>query len=117
MVAERVTYGTEYGVRVPAILYLPNWSEDTVRDMPVSKMTDWAKANGVETDRLYATESSEGGTQAIGTGVPGLTCDQLGVFSRAEWEQRKESVILETRVRQARAAPGRGFATSDKSGV
>jgi len=84
-------------------LDFPDWSEDSIRDMPVSKMSDWAKANGVETDRLYATESSEGGTLAIGIGVPGLTRDQLSVFSRAEWEKRKDAMILETWVKQARA--------------
>jgi hypothetical protein len=54
-------------------------------------------------DRLYATEEREGGTQAIGSGVPKLFRNQLNVLSDDEWEKRKTEYIYESWVTKARA--------------
>ncbi len=83
-------------------LDFPNWTEESIRAMPETHMIEWSKANGVETDRAYATELSEGGTRALGTGVPGLTREQLSVFSRAEWDQRKPGMVIDSWVAHVR---------------
>jgi hypothetical protein len=44
-------------------------------------------------DPLYATEHREGGTRALGTGVPGLTRSDLSVFSEAEWQAQKRLLV------------------------
>jgi hypothetical protein len=55
-------------------------------------------------DRLYATELSEGGTRALGSGVPGITRDQLSVLSLSDWQKRKDEMAPE------------GWASREKAG-
>ncbi len=86
-------------------LNLPNWTEESIRRMPETHMIEWSKTNGVETDPGYATELSEGGTRALGTGVPGLTREQLSVFGAAEWQRNRDRMILESWVQHAHRAP------------
>jgi dienelactone hydrolase len=49
----------------------PNWDESRIRSMPETHILPWAKERGVAMDKLYATELSEGGTRALGEGIPG----------------------------------------------
>jgi hypothetical protein len=46
-------------------------------------------------DPLYATEHREGGTRALGTGVPGLTRTDLSVFSEEEWKRSRRLLVHE----------------------
>lgn len=57
--------------------------------MPQTHISEWSKQTGYPIDRLYATEAREGGTRAVGTGVPGIVREQLKVFTPAEWQQHK----------------------------
>lgn len=98
-----------YFVTRPIVLWLerqldlPNWSEQEIRRMPETHISEWAAANGVPLDPLYATEKREGGTRALGTRVPALTRDQLSVFSPQEWARRKAGMIHESWLQQAKA--------------
>ncbi|MEX2263171.1 MAG: alpha/beta fold hydrolase [Bryobacteraceae bacterium] len=83
-------------------LDFPNWSQADVGELPVTRIGDWAKANGVEMDRLYASEEREGGTPALGAEVPGLTRQQLSVFDPGEWESAKDKLIYERWMEEAR---------------
>lgn len=85
-------------------LGFPNWSEANIRSMPETHISEWARQNTVELDPLYATEDREGGTRALGTGLPGLTREQLTVFSSEEWELQKEQLILEGWLAKVRLA-------------
>ncbi len=85
-------------------LDLPNWTAADIEQMPTTRIADWADKNGVTMDRLYVTENREGGTQAIGTGVPGLTRDELSVLPLDQWQARKAEFIYESWVAKARAA-------------
>lgn len=73
----------------------PGWTPAQVRGLPETHISAWAKEHGVEMDRLYATEDREGGTRAIGEGVPGLTREQLSVFSPDEWGRLKETLSFD----------------------
>lgn len=84
-------------------LDFPAWTEADIRSMPETHIGAWAKANGVEMDRLYATEHRAGGTPALGTGVPALSREMLSVFSAEEWERRKDRLIHEEWLKRARA--------------
>jgi dienelactone hydrolase len=84
-------------------LDFPNWTEATIRRMPETHITRWATAHGVPIDRLYATEDREGGTRALGEGVPALSRATLSVFSPDEWEREKGRLIYESWVEAARA--------------
>ena len=76
-------------------LNFPNWTEESIGAMPETRIGDWARANGVAMDPLYATEQREGGTPALGTGIPAPSREALCVFSREEWERRKHQLIHE----------------------
>jgi hypothetical protein len=52
---------------------------------------------------LYATEHREGGTRALGTGVPGLTRRDLSVFSEDAWQAQTRLLVHERWRELARA--------------
>jgi len=90
-------------------LDFPNWTPASIERMPVTHISEWAKTNGVEIDKSYATEKREGGALALGAGVPPLTRGQLSVFDQAQWEREKDRLIYEAWLRTARAQlTGRG---------
>jgi dienelactone hydrolase len=103
-----------YFVTKPVALWLekqldfPNWTEESIRAMPETHISEWAGQHGIEMDMLYATEQREGGTPGLGAGVPGYRRDDLSVFSAAEWERRKSRMVHETWVHDAKAAIARG---------
>lgn len=82
----------------------PYWTEESVRAMPETHISEWASTERVALDPLYATEHREGGTWALGDGVPGLTREQLSVFPVAEWERQKDRLVYEKWLAAARAA-------------
>jgi len=82
-------------------LDFPRWSASQIGAMATTHIHDWATANGVSLDPLYASEQREGGARAIGTNVPALSRDQLSVFSMGEWEKRKGEMIYESWVQAA----------------
>jgi dienelactone hydrolase len=85
-------------------LDLPNWSAAEIEKMPTTHISAWAEANNVAMDRLYVVEDREGGTQAIGQSVPGLSREQLSVFPAEDWQNRKAGLIYESWVAKARDA-------------
>jgi len=100
-----------YFVTKPAALWLerqldfPNWTPRDIDAMPVTHIAEWAAQHSVEMDRLYATEHREGGTRALGTGVPALSRDQLSVLPAPVWEARKREFIYESWLEKVRALP------------
>jgi dienelactone hydrolase len=84
-------------------LDFPNWSAEQIRTLPETHISEWAQANRVEMDRLYSNEEREGGTRALGIGVPALSRTDLSVFTPEEWEPQKDRFIYETWLRHARA--------------
>jgi hypothetical protein len=82
------------------------WLEDKLdfEKLSTTHISEWAAANNVAMDRLYATEDREGGTQAIGLNVPALSRTQLSALSDEEWQKRKPDFIYESWVAQARNA-------------
>jgi dienelactone hydrolase len=85
-------------------LDFPNWTAADIEAMPTTHVSQWAAANHVAMDRGYVAEDREGGTPALGEGVPGLSRDDLSVFTPDEWQQRKSELIYESWVAKARAA-------------
>jgi hypothetical protein len=74
----------------------PAWTEETIRDMPVTHISEWAKRNGVEIERRYSIEFREGGNMALGDGIPALSRDDLSVFTKEQWEMEKSRLIYES---------------------
>ena len=103
-----------YFVTKPVVRWLnrqlafPNWTDEEIQAMPTTHISEWAHANGVELDKLYASEDREGGAQAVGIGVPALSRDDLSVFPRERWETQKGRMIYEAWLKAARGqlSPG-----------
>ena len=79
-------------------LHFPMWKAEGE-----THISEWAAKNQVAMDKQYATELSEGGTIALGTGVPGVAHDLLDALPREKWEAEKEKYVYETWVREAKA--------------
>ena len=84
-------------------LDFPHWTDTAIEAMPETHIAEWARTGGVAMDPLYATEHREGGTRALGVNVPALTREQLSVFSPEEWTRRKDAMIHESWLREAKA--------------
>ncbi len=85
-------------------LDFPDWTAADIENMPTTHISAWAAANNVAMDRGYIAEDREGGTPALGEGVPGLSREQLSVLSDAEWQSRKTELVYESWVEKARSA-------------
>lgn len=77
-------------------LQFPNWTEAQIVAMGETYIRDWAAKEKVEIDPMYTTEILEGGTRALGTGIPGIATAQLNVFPPAEWEKEKDRMTLDS---------------------
>ena len=76
-----------------AQLHFPEWRRIANTQ---TKIADWAAANHVPMDRLYATEHREGGTIALGENIPYLERDKLNVLPESEWQAQKANFVLES---------------------
>lgn len=83
-------------------LDFPNWTEADIRSMPVTHISEWARTNGVELDRSYSSEIREGGTNALGTGIPAPSRKDLSVFTQEQWKIEKNKLIYESWLKAAR---------------
>jgi dienelactone hydrolase len=101
-----------YFLTRPAALWLekrldfPNWTAESIAKMPETHISEWAEKNGVAMHKQYATELREGGTRALGTGVPAVPHDQLNALPMERWEREKDKYVYETWVREAQARVG-----------
>jgi len=99
-----------YFVTRPVALWLerhldfPSWTEADIKSMADTHVSEWARANAVEMDTRYLSEDREGGTRALGTGVPGLSRDELSVFTRDEWTRQKTRLIHESWLQKAKGS-------------
>jgi dienelactone hydrolase len=84
-------------------LGFPDWTAEAIATMPETHISEWARKNGVFLDKLYATELREGGTRALGTGVPAVAHDLLDTLPEDVWQREKEKYAYETWVKAARA--------------
>src|SRR5262245_57147843 len=87
-------------------LDFPNWTADDIQKLPTTHISQWAAENNVAMDRGYIAEDREGGTPALGRGIPGLSRRDLSVFSDDQWQQQKSRLIYESWVNKAREASG-----------
>ena len=76
-----------------AQLHFPTWNAIKNDETLIS---DWASADNVPMDRLYATAHREGGTVALGKGIPFIPREKLNVMSESEWQRQRSRFILET---------------------
>jgi dienelactone hydrolase len=80
------------------------WTEKDIATAPVTHVSTWAQANGVDITPNYMREDREGGLDALGTGFPGIKREDLMVLPEAEWEARKDELTYEGWAAKAMAA-------------
>ncbi len=71
------------------------WSEQEIAAAPVTHVSTWAKANGVDITSNYMREDREGGLDAVGAGFPGIQRKELMVLPEAEWTAKKDELTYE----------------------
>ena len=72
-----------------------NWTAAQIASAPTTHISTWAKANDVDITPSYIREDREGGLDALGTGLPGLTRQQLTVLSDRDWQANKDRLTYE----------------------
>jgi hypothetical protein len=98
-----------YFVTRPVALWLekrlgfPNWTAEAIAKMPETHISEWAAKNSVFLDRAYATELREGGTRALGTGVPAVAHHLMNALPEDVWQREKEKYVYESWVKVAGA--------------
>ncbi len=85
-------------------LHFPNWTADSIARMPETHISEWAERNHVPMDKLYATELREGGTMALGAGIPAVPHDMMNAIPPDRWERDKNLYVYETWVKNAKAS-------------
>jgi hypothetical protein len=85
-------------------LHFPNWTAESIARMPVTHISEWAERNHVTIDRLYAPELREGGTEALGAGIPAVPHDLMNALPPDRWERDKDLYVYETWLKNAKAA-------------
>jgi dienelactone hydrolase len=88
-------------------LHFPKWTEKKIARMAETHIGEWARREHVSIEAAYDTEVREAGVRALGSGIPGLTREQLTAVPVAEWERTKDRYIYETWIEQARALVSR----------
>ena len=76
-------------------LDFPGWTEEQIRAMPVTLISEWSKRNNVEMDPLYAVPDREGGAPALGRNVPGIPREQLHVIPAGQWETERRRMTID----------------------
>jgi dienelactone hydrolase len=82
-------------------LRFPNWTAESVARMPETHISEWAEQNHVFMDKAYATEIREGGTRALGSGIPAIPRDALNALPLERWEREKDLYVYETWLKNA----------------
>jgi dienelactone hydrolase len=83
-------------------LHFPNWTAAKVEQMAETHIGEWARQQKVYIEAAYNTEVREAGARALGTGIPGLTREQLTAVPVTQWEREKDRFIYEKWIEQAR---------------
>jgi len=82
-------------------LEFPRWNAAKITAMPETRILPWAQANSVAMDPQYATELREGGTRALGEGVPPVARELLHALPDEVWTRDRGLYVYESWVEHA----------------
>ena len=85
-------------------IHFANWNTSAIAEMPVTRIGDWAKANGVEIPTNYQRNDREAGLMALGGALPRIERDQLMVLSASDWEKLHTELTYESWAEKTLAA-------------
>jgi dienelactone hydrolase len=94
----------EVALWLQEVLNLPNWKKKQIVQMPQTQIDEWALRGGFVTDITTSYKLHEGGTLALGNGIPVVPRDQLHAIPEAVWDSQASDYIYETWVERAQAA-------------
>ncbi|MDP9038131.1 MAG: prolyl oligopeptidase family serine peptidase [Acidobacteriota bacterium] len=76
-------------------LHFALWSAAGIASLPTTHISTWAAANHVDISQSSLAESREGGLDALGVGLPGVSRSDLTVLPAAERRQRAGELTYE----------------------
>jgi dienelactone hydrolase len=82
-------------------LEFPRWTPEKIARLPETHISEWAEKNSVFIDRAYATELREGGTLALGDGVPSVARELLNALPAEQWDRHRDRYVYESWVKHA----------------
>jgi dienelactone hydrolase len=77
-------------------IHFANWTPQQIAKMPTTHVSEWIAANNIDISKGYLREDREGGLNAVGTGFPGLTREQLTVLPAADWLKLEDQLTYES---------------------
>jgi dienelactone hydrolase len=87
-------------------IHFSNWTAADIAAMPTTHIADWITSQNIpwSITNGYIREDREGGLEALGTGFPGVSHDDLNVLPDADWQRLKPELIYETWAEKTKAA-------------
>lgn len=75
-------------------LHFPFWNTNAKIDAQgITHISTWIAANNVSISKSYLREDREGGLDAVGTDLPGISRVDLMVIPDADWDRMKDQLI------------------------
>lgn len=104
-----------YFVTKPVALWLedklkfPNWTHKQIQSLPETKIHDWAASHNLNPPgSSVSSDHGEGGTLALGSGLPAVSRSDLHAIPEPVWDSQRDSYVYETWVDRAKAAVSSG---------
>jgi hypothetical protein len=85
-------------------LDLPNWTPESLAEMPTTHISEWAEKNHIFIDKLYDTQQREGGTEALADNIPSYKWEDLSILPPEQWPSHIHEYDFETWAAAARSA-------------
>ena len=84
-------------------LHFPNWTAESIGQMPETLAATWAERNGASLAPETSRFEGAGGTRALDAGVPAIEHELLNALSVEQWEGQKDRLVYETWVKESLA--------------
>jgi dienelactone hydrolase len=76
-------------------LHFAFWDDAAIRAAGTTHVSFWIHANNIDISPNYIGEDREGGLEAVGTGFPGISRDDLMVLPEVEWQRQKDLLLYD----------------------
>jgi dienelactone hydrolase len=90
-------------------LKFPDWTRKQIQAMPETNIRDWAASHELNPPASSVSSAhGEGGTLALGAGIPAVPRSDLHALPEAVWDSQRESYVYETWLDRAKSAVDSG---------
>ena len=77
-------------------LHFPQWTDDAIRRMPETHISQWVARNNVLAGKSVQSETAEGGMEALGDFVPNIPREELQAVPEKEWHKDAANFTYES---------------------